>query len=188
MTDKEKRLMKILARISYHYSSTPSFRLASGKLSNFYIDCKTTTLTPEGLTLTGEVIFERIKDLPIQAIGGLEFGAIPLALAASMHAFKNGMEIKPFVVRKQPKGSGLKKAIEGKILPGERVVVVEDVITTGASSLTAIERLKEAQIVVDHVLAMIDRNEGGKEALDKAGYRLDRIFGLDDLHNALSEN
>ena len=186
MTEAEKRLLSILARISYHYSPTPTFRLASGKMSQYYVDCKTTTLTPEGLVLTGQVIFERIRGLPVQGVGGLEFGAIPMALSASIHAFQQGENIHPFVVRKQPKDRGLKKAIEGQIREGDRVVVLEDVVTTGASSLLAVERLREAGIEVDHVLAIIDRDEGGTEAIANAGLELESIFTLTDLHHALS--
>lgn len=186
MTESEERLLSILARISYHYSPTPSFQLASGKMSQFYIDCKTTTLTPEGLTLVGEVIFERIKGICIDAVGGLEFGAIPLALSTTIEAFRRGVMIKPFVVRKQEKERGLKRAIEGRISPGDRVVVLEDVITTGGSSLAAAQKLKEADVEIDHVLAIVDRLEGGKEALSKKGLRLHAIFTLDDLRHALS--
>lgn len=186
MTEAEKRLLSILAKISYNYSPTPAYRLASGKMSRFYIDCKTTTLTPEGLVLTGEVIFERIKGLPVQAVGGLEFGAIPLALATSIHAFHQGMPLQPFVVRKQAKDRGLKKAIEGRISKGDRVVVLEDVVTTGASSLLAVEKLRDTGVIVDHILAIVDRAEGGREAIEKAGLTLVSIFTLDELHNALS--
>lgn len=188
MTEAEKKLLSILAKISYNYSPTPIFRLASGKMSQFYIDCKTTTLTPEGLVLIGEVIFERIKGLPIQAVGGLEFGAIPLALATSIHAFHKGVAIRPFVVRKQAKDRGLKKAIEGQLNTGDSVVVLEDVVTTGASSLLAAERLRDAWINVDHILAIVDRAEGGSEAIAQAGLDLVSIFTLDDLHHALSES
>ncbi len=186
MTEAEKKLLSILAAISYHYSPVPSFQLASGKMSKFYIDCKTTTLTPEGLVLTGEVIFERIKGLSIQAVGGLEFGAIPLALATSIYAFRQGVNLRPFVVRKQAKDRGLKKAIEGQLCAGDRVVVLEDVVTTGTSSLLAVERLREARIEVDHILAIIDRTEGGSEAVSQAGLKLESIFTMDDLHHALT--
>jgi orotate phosphoribosyltransferase len=206
MTEKEKMLLSLLAATSYHYSATPTFRLASGKMSQFYIDCKTTTLTPQGLALIGEVIYERIKNLSVQAIGGLEFGAIPLAISTSLYAFNKGAIIKPFVVRKQPKDRGLKKAIEGELSFGDRVIVVEDVITTGGSSLQAIERLREADVEgkamyqnlegkamyqnvnIDHVLAIIDRGEGGSEAIMNAGLSLEAIFTLNDLHNALPKN
>jgi len=181
MTESEKRLLSLLAHISYHYSPTPTFRLASGRMSQFYIDCKTTTLTPEGLILTGEVIFERIKMYNVQGVGGLEFGAIPLALATSIHAFRQGVSLQAFVVRKQAKERGLKKVIEGQIGEGDRVVVLEDVVTTGGSSLTAVERLREAGIEIDHILAIVDREEGGKEAIIQAGLRLESLFTLDDL-------
>ena len=187
MTDSENRLLALLANISYHYSPTPTFRLASGRMSQFYIDCKTTTLTPEGLVLTGEVIYERIKGCNIQGIGGLEFGAIPLALATSIHAFRQGVSLQPFVVRKQAKERGLKKAIEGQIDEGARVVVLEDVVTTGGSSLAAVERLREAHIEVDHILAVVDRDEGGKESILRAGLRLESLFTLDDLIHVIQD-
>ena len=188
MTEKEKRLLSILAKVSYHYSPTPAFRLASGKMSKYYIDCKTTTLTPEGLALTGEVIFERINDLSVQGVGGLEFGAIPLALSTSIYAFHKGINIKPFVVRKQAKDRGLKKAIEGQLYPMDRVIVLEDVITTGNSCLMAVQKLKEADIFIDRVLVIVDRLEGGKENIIRAGLIYESIFNLDDLHHELSKN
>jgi orotate phosphoribosyltransferase len=150
-------------------------------MSQFYIDCKTTTLTPEGLVLVGEVIYERIKMYNVQGVGGLEFGAIPLALATSIHAFHQGVSLQAFVVRKQQKEGGLKKVIEGQINEGDRVVVVEDVVTTGGSSLTAVERIREAGVEVDHILAIVDREEGGKKAITQAGLRLESLFTMDDL-------
>ncbi|MGA1867110.1 MAG: orotate phosphoribosyltransferase [bacterium] len=182
MTQSEKKLIEILAHSAYHYSSTPEFKLASGKMSHFYIDCKSVIMSPEGLILCGQVVLERIEGLPITAIGGLEFGAIPITLAATVLAYQKGILIKPFVVRKESKDRGLKKLIEGRIEEGESVVIVEDVVTSGKSALIAAQRIQERGAHIKKVIALVDREEGGKDALYSMGIDLEAIFTIDDLH------
>ena len=185
MTNKEKRLLEIISKLAYQYSPTPKYKLASGKISHYYIDCKSVIMSPDGLILCGQVIFEKIQELNIDAIGGLEFGAIPIALSAVIFAYQNGIKIKPFVVRKQEKNRGLIKSIEGKIEENDRVIIVEDVITSGTSALMAAERVKEKGAKIIKVVALVDRVEGGMEALQKNDIELDAIFKLNDLNKHL---
>jgi orotate phosphoribosyltransferase len=142
--------------------------LSSGLRSNFYIDCKQVSLDAEGATLIG-ALFHAVIDAVAPdavAVGGLTLGADPLATATSMTSFAAGRPRAAFIVRKEPKGHGTSQWIESAGLPaGSRVVILEDVITTGASTLRAIERARLAGLVVEHAVALVDRLEGGREAV-----------------------
>jgi len=161
------RLADIIIERSFRYREDPPFRLASGRLSNYYFNCKPTTLDPEGMTLIGRILFAMTRDMDITAAGGLTLGADPLAFALSMVSFEMGRPIKAFVVRREVKDHGTARAVEGNVAAGERVVVLDDVITTGGSTITAIERAGEAGLVVAGVIALIDREEGGRENIEK---------------------
>jgi orotate phosphoribosyltransferase len=159
----KKRLGKIILERSFKYSDNPPFTLASGRQSNFYFNCKPTTLDPEGMNLIGEVVFDMLRDAPVTAAGGLTLGADPIANALAVISFQKGKPIKSFIVRKDVKDHGTKSAIEGNVAAGERVVIIDDVITTGGSTITAIEQAHRAGLVVDRVITLIDREEGGRE-------------------------
>lgn len=164
MIDKQKRrLIEIILEKSFQYREDPPFILASGKRSNYYFNCKPTTLDPEGMNLIGEILFSMLADTPITAAGGLTLGADPIAHALAVISFQRGRPINAFIVRKEVKDHGTMSAIEGNVNPGDRVVVLDDVITTGISTITAIARAKESGLIVDRVIALIDREEGGKE-------------------------
>ena len=185
MSNDEKVLFDMLKTYGYKFSQKAVFQLASGQMSRVYIDCKTVSLIPEGLSLIGKVIFDKVKDLNIQTVGGLEFGAIPLAIATSMIAFQNGIDIRPFIVRKQPKDRGLKKLVEGVLNKDDRVVILEDVITTGKSAISAIKAVKDLDIdiTIDHVLAIVDRQEEGIINIFKEeGYKVESIFKITDFY------
>lgn len=158
-----EHLGKIILERSFKYSDNPPFTLASGRQSNFYFNCKPTTLDPEGMNLIGEVIFDMIQDAPVTAAGGLTLGADPIANALAVISFQKGKPVKSFIVRKDVKDHGTKSAIEGNVTAGERVVIIDDVITTGGSTITAIEQARKAGLVVDRVITLIDREEGGRE-------------------------
>jgi orotate phosphoribosyltransferase len=158
-----ERLGKIILERSFKYSDNPPFTLASGRQSNFYFNCKPTTLDPEGMNLIGEVIFDMIQDAPVTAAGGLTLGADPIANALAVISFQKGKPVKSFIVRKDVKDHGTKSAIEGNVTAGERVVIIDDVITTGGSTITAIEQARKAGLIVDRVITLIDREEGGRE-------------------------
>ncbi|MDL1955551.1 MAG: orotate phosphoribosyltransferase [Candidatus Desulfofervidus auxilii] len=179
MSSKDK-LFQLLYKNSFLYDPNKRFKLSSGKYSDFYIDGKKTTLTGEGMALVGEVIWKEIKNLNIDAVGGLTLGADPIVCAVVMQAFKDGKKIDGFIVRKEPKGHGTKSWIEGNIKKGMKVVIVEDVVTTGASALKAIERAEEAGLKVIKVIILVDREEGGKQAIEEKGYDCLAIFSRSD--------
>ena len=145
--------------------------LASGKRSTFYINGKKVSLHPEGLWLIAKLLLEKLKQYPgITAVGGLTLGADPLATATSVASFLAGRPLHAFIVRKEPKGHGTKKWIEGDavVVPGTPVAILEDVITTGGSTLRAIERARSHGLEVRGVIALVDRDEeGGGEAVSR---------------------
>jgi len=168
-----QELKELIKRDAVKYGK---FVLASGKVSDFYADLRKVTLNPKGATLIGSVIFEMIKDREIDAIGGMTLGADPIALATSMIAFQSGYNIQVFVVRKEKKSHGTSNWIEGPVAKGQRVVIVEDVITTGSSTIKAIERVEVAGLKVEMVIAILDRMEGGIDAIEALGYKVHSIF------------
>ncbi|HET7504391.1 MAG TPA: orotate phosphoribosyltransferase [Kofleriaceae bacterium] len=144
--------------------------LSSGRTSNFYIDCKQVSLDAEGAALIGELFHAVIEDVASQAVavGGLTLGADPLATATSVVSFLRGRPRAAFLVRKEPKGHGTHQWLESTKLPaGSPVVVLEDVVTTGASTLKAIERARLAGLEVVHAVGLVDRLEGGAEAITR---------------------
>lgn len=161
--EKKERLGELILERSFKYSDNPPFTLASGRQSNFYFNCKPTTLDPEGMNLIGEVIFDMLKDAPVTAAGGLTLGADPIANALAVISYQMGRPIKSFIVRKDVKDHGTKSPIEGNVKTGEKVVIIDDVITTGGSTITAIEHARRAGLVIDRVITLIDREEGGRE-------------------------
>lgn len=159
----KERLGAIILERSFKYSENPPFTLASGKQSNYYFNCKPTTLDPEGMNLIGAIIFDMLKDTDITAAGGLTLGADPIANALSVISYQKGKPIKSFIVRKDAKDHGTKSAIEGNVSSGEKIVIIDDVITTGGSTITAIEQARRAGLNVAMVITLIDREEGGRE-------------------------
>jgi len=174
--EMKHRLAEIILERSFQYRDNPPFTLASGKTSNYYFNCKTTTMDPEGMYLIGNILFEMLGDADVSAAGGLTLGADPIANALSLISYQKKKPIKSFVVRKDAKNHGTKSGIEGNITPGERVVIIDDVITTGGSTITAIEIAREAGLKVDRVIALVDREEGGKENIKKYIDRVDAVL------------
>jgi orotate phosphoribosyltransferase len=163
---KRARLLALLARLSYERREVI---LASGRKSDFYIDCKQTVLTAEGHFLAGSLFLSVIRQRSeiIEAIGGLTMGADPLASAASTLSYVAGRPLTAFYVRKEAKAHGLQRKVEGPPLePGERCLIVEDVVTTGGSALKAIERARGFGLEVKLIVGLVDREEGGREALE----------------------
>ncbi len=174
-------LLNLLVRKSFKYSLNPPFTLSSGKISPYYIDCKHTTYNPEGMYLIGEIVFSLVHCYKPDAIGGLTLGADPIAIATALISQMKGEPINAFTVRKEPKEHGTQKWIEGDIQSGNRVIVVEDVITTGASAIRCIERLRAEDIEPIIVIALIDRQEeSGKENIESLGIKVSSLFTLDD--------
>ena len=181
MDKMKKRLAEIIVERSFKYRDDPPFTLTSGRRSNFYFDCKPTTLDPEGMNLIGNIIFDMLEDSEVTAAGGMTLGADPIANALSLISYQRGKPIKSFIVRKDVKGHGTKSKIEGNVRPGEKVVIIDDVITTGASTITAIERAKEEGLVIDRVIVLIDREEGALENIEKYIKRVDSILTRTDI-------
>lgn len=155
--------------------------LASGKKSDFYIDGKQVTLDPQGIFLTAKVILNMLHGVSVDAIGGPTLGADPMASAVSLLSSQTGRPIRAFIVRKEAKKHGMQKMVEGPaIREGDQVVMVEDVITTGGSVLTAIKEIESLKARVVKVICLVDRNEGAREML--AAYNYSPIFSVDDLN------
>ena len=147
------------------------FTLASGRESTLYIDARLTTMSPEGLALIGPLGIAALdtRPWPVEAVGGLTLGADPIAYAISYASALAGTPLRAFTVRKEAKAHGTGKLIEGPFHSGDRVAIVEDVVTTGASALKAAEAVRASGGQVAGVLALVDREEGGREALEAAG-------------------
>jgi orotate phosphoribosyltransferase len=148
------------------------FVLASGQRSSYYIDCRLTTMSAEGMVLIGAAGLAAIQATGWgpQGVGGLTMGADPVAYAIAAASFGSKTQVDAFSVRKDAKQHGTRRRIEGNFRPGERVVVIEDVITSGGSALQAIEAIQEADGKVAGVLAVVDREQGGRARIEAAGY------------------
>jgi orotate phosphoribosyltransferase len=185
----EQELLEILIRNSV---CRGNFTLASGAQSDLYIDARLTTLDPRGARLIGQVGWKLIKENAtklggqIDAIGGLTMGADPIAVSIALAALADEPPalLQAFVVRKSVKAHGRQKLIEGNFSEGNSVVVIDDVITTGGSTLQAIEALEEAGGRVAFVLVLVDREEGGREAIEKHGHKVVTLFTRTDLIGA----
>lgn len=190
MTDAwvERHRARLLELLLQHSYEEREVTLASGQKSGFYIDCKQAALTGEGHFLVGRLFLhameqaERASGARHAACGGMTLGADPLASALSLSAFLGGRELSAIYVRKEAKGHGTGAYLEGtKPVPkGARVALVEDVVTTGGSSKLAVDRLRDHGYVVEHVLAIVDRGQGGRDALAKMGLSLTALFTVAD--------
>jgi orotate phosphoribosyltransferase len=168
MTDADQ-LIRLLAERS---ARRGSFVLASGRQSTLYIDARLTTMHPTGLALIGPAALARLTtlDWDVSSIGGLTLGADPIAYAIAYASAGTPKPLRAFTVRKEAKQHGTGKLIEGPFASGDRVAIIEDVITTGGSALRAAEAVRTAGGNVRGVLALVDREEGGREAIEAAGF------------------
>ena len=156
------------------------FTLASGKKSKYYLDCRKVTLDARGARLIGAGMLESIRaDMP-QLVGGMAIGADPITAAILTLAGIEGLPLRGVMVRKEAKQHGAGKFVEGPFVAGEELVIVEDVVTTGGSSLLAIERCEAVGLKVRRVLAIVDRLEGGREAFAAKGYELTTLLTIKD--------
>lgn len=167
MNRTERALAEILARHSVFHRPRKPFVLASGKTSTFYFDCRRTTMLPEAMPLIGRLVLERVRGR-VDAVGGLTMGADPIACAVAYTSALRRAPIAAFSVRKETKTHGMQRWIEGAVSPRARVAVVEDVVTTGSSTLAAIARCREEKLRVEKVVALVDREEGGMAAIESA--------------------
>ncbi len=159
----KKELVDLLCRKSFKYSQEPTFKLVSGKMSHFYVNCKPATLSPRGMFLAGHLIFDTIENLSLTGIGGLTFGADPIAIAAAFVSELRDKPVKAFSIRKTRKDHGIVRWIEGDMKPDERVAIIDDVATTGGSTIKAIERARSEGLDVVKAVILVDRQEGGLE-------------------------
>ena len=185
-SDSRSKLLALVKEKSVFYGD---FTLASGAKSNFYIDCRLSALDPEGACLIGDVlhdlIVEKARELGVEidAIGGLTLGADPISLSIAMSSHLKGREkkLQAFVVRKEPKGYGKGKQIEGNFHEGDTVVAIDDTVTTGGSTLKAIEAIEAAGGKVAFVAVLVDRDEGAREKIAGAGYPMIAAFTKGEL-------
>ena len=157
--------------------------LASGRESDFFIDCKQAVLTAEGHALCGEVMLAAVMALgPCVAVAGVELGGCPLASAVALTSFRRGARLDALYVRKDAKDHGSRRELEGntRLPPGSRVALLEDVVTTGGSTLKAAAKLREAGYDVAGVVALVDRDEGGRAAIEAEGLKLVALFTRHD--------
>ena len=177
-----ERLKTLILERSFRYSDTPTFRLVCGEMSQFYFNCKPTTLSPEGQYLIGKLVYDLIKERQVDAIGGLTLGADPIACAVANESFRQGKPVEAFVVRKKIKDHGIVAKIEGNVKPGDRVILVDDVVTTGKSTIEAIEAARENALHVIGVVALIDRQEmNGRENIEKCAKPFHAVLTVTDI-------
>ena len=156
------------------------FTLASGKKASFYLDCRRVTLDSRGANLIGNGILDLLGDDLPDAVGGMAIGADPITAAVITLAHQRGHHLSGFIVRKEAKEHGKSRAVEGPVEAGQNCVIVEDVVTTGGSSLRAIEHVEAFGMQVNGVIAIVDRLEGGREAFEQAGYQLTTLLTVRD--------
>jgi orotate phosphoribosyltransferase len=181
--DKAERseLLALLARESYFEREVT---LASGRGSNYYIDCRRILFLPRGAYLAGEAIFELVAAAGVAQVGGMAAGAIPVIDAALAAAYRHGVELRGFFVRKEVKQHGLQQQIEGAFRKELKTAVVDDTITTGGSSLDAVAAMRAAGAEVTHALALVNRGEGAKEKFSCAGLAYSYVFTADEVAGA----
>ena len=173
-----EKLLEMLKRDAYRHGE---FTLSSGVKSEHYVNCKPVTLNGKGLALSSLLMFDCLEK-GVVAVGGLTLGADPLVSGVAMAACSYDREINALIVRKEPKGHGTQAWIEGPMPPeGSKGTVLEDVVTSGGSAIKAAQKLRDAGYVIDHVVSIVDRQEGGKDAMLKVGLELRSLFTLDEL-------
>ena len=179
MSSKET-LIQLLRKRSVRRGN---FILASGKSSNIYIDARLTTMSPEGLKLIGSYALEqmRLRKWAPDSVGGLTLGADPVAYAISRASADTSSPVRAFTVRKEPKTHGTGRLIEGPFLAGDRIVIIEDVVTTGKSAIQAIDAVEKAGGLIIGVLSVVDREEGGREAVSAYGFDVMTLTTLTEL-------
>ena len=175
-TEGTRRIREIAGEVGAFL--TGEFTLTSGKKSNYYIDGKKITLSPEGAYLVGKAIFDELIKTGVDAIGGVATGAYPIVTAVALVSHLEGKPIPAFIVREVPKEHGTMRKIEGHLKQGSRVAIVDDVLTTGGSVSRAIEAVEAAKCKVVKVIVLVDRHEGGSDRLKKEGYDFTTLLSV----------
>ena len=180
-SEDKQRLFDILYKNAFFHEK---IILSSGKESDYYIDARRVTLTPEGAYLGAKIILEMIKDDSLDAIGGPTLGADPLVGAIASLSFQNQRSINTFIIRKAPKPHGMQQQVEGPLLKkGADVVLIDDVATTGKAFIESLAVMKKEGFHVKKCICLVDRNEGSKEALAKEGCMLASLFNISEFLN-----
>ncbi|MHC5933901.1 orotate phosphoribosyltransferase [Nostoc sp.] len=178
LTTLRHKLLDLFCQLAYQEGD---FVLASGLRSSYYVNKTQVTLHPQGALAVGRLLFPLLP-VDTQAVGGLTLGADPIVTAVSVVSVYENRPIPALIIRKEAKGYGTRAYIEGPSLPeGAKVVVLEDVVTTGQSALKAVERLKEAGYTVNQVIALVDREQGGGELYQSAGLKFETLFSIQEV-------
>jgi len=184
---KEMLLEHILSR-AFLYDPENPFVLSSGKKSPYYLDCRKVTLFSESFDLIGSLFWQEVKYLGADAVAGMTMGADPIIGAVLAKAAEEEYPLEGLIVRKEPKKHGTQRQIEGNLKEGMTAVVVEDVVTTGTSALRAAKVLEDADVTVLKIIALVDREEGGKENIEKEGYQFEAFFTLEEIKEAFTKS
>ena len=184
LTKLRQYLLDLFCRLAYKEGD---FVLSSGQRSSYYINGKQVTLHPEGALAIGRILLSLLP-MDTQAVAGLTLGADPIVTAVSVVSAYEKRSLPALIIRKEAKGHGTKAYIEGPDLPaGAKVVVLEDVVTTGQSALKAVERLRDAGYSVDEVISLVDRQQGGAELYQSEGLKFQAVFTIQDLQQQYSQ-
>ncbi|MBO0751106.1 MAG: orotate phosphoribosyltransferase [Bradyrhizobiaceae bacterium] len=180
LEEKKARLLRLIREKSFLTEGGP-FRLASGGTSDYYLDMKPSTFSPEGLSLIADIVYAMLReDHSVEAVGGLELGALPITSAVSMRSFGE-RPIEGFVVRKEKKDHGTAKKIDGNFRDNSTVVLFEDVTTQGGSVMEAVRAVRARGAKVTRIITIVDRLEGAAANLEKEGIALEAVFTIEDL-------
>jgi orotate phosphoribosyltransferase len=177
------RLRDILRETSLQSRPEPTFRLASGLMSKYYVDCKQALSDPEARQLIGNLVLSRLENFSFDAVGGMELGAYPIATSISDAIYRTaGTKVRAFVVRKQPKTHGSRDSIAGNVKSGDRALIVDDVVTAGNSTVDAIARARKAGLMVERVIVLVDREESdGSKKIESQNVKFEALLTLSDL-------
>ena len=187
----KKRLIELVIERTFKFTDKPTFKLVSGEKSSYYFNCKPTTLNAEGMYLIGHLLYDMIrqqKKWKMKGIGGLTLGADALSNAIAYTSYLKSDPLESFVVRKEPKKHGTMLWVEGNVKEGDRVVITEDVITTGGSTIKAIDRARKCGLKVIGVVVLIDRQEGGREAIEKLGVPVRTLLTREEILEVYKQN
>ena len=191
VTTMKKRLIELVIERTFRFTDEPTFKLASGKMSSYYFNCKPTTLNAEGMYLIGHLLYDMIrgeKKWKPGGVGGLTLGADALSNAIAYTSYLKSDPLESFVVRKEPKKHGTMLWVEGNVKEDDKVVITEDVITTGGSTIKAIDRARKCGLKVLGVVVLIDRQEGGREAIEKLGVPVRTLLTREEILEVYKKN
>jgi orotate phosphoribosyltransferase len=183
MQSASVRLRELLRRTSLQTRDQPIFRLASGKMSRHYVDCKQALSDPEARALVGQLVCDLLRGVCLDAVGGPELGAYPIATAVSDAIFRaTGSKVQAFVVRKEAKGHGIQGLIAGNVKAGDKTLIVDDVVTAGSSTIKAIEGVRRSGLIVERVVVLVDREEeDGRKKIEAQGVSFEALTTLSEL-------